>query len=188
MAWEDWVRYARTKEKGYPEKNPIFNGNFERETTGSPFDWQIAPATGVAAAFERDPSGKGRQRRLRLTFDGTQNVGDVGVAQQFYLVPGRYAFRAKVRSEGLTTDQGVAVTLTARSAHAASPSFDVTTDALRRTTDWVETRATFDVGGDGELVTLRLTRKPSLKFDRLVRGTVWLTDVMVLPAEATQEP
>ena len=187
-AWEDWVRYARMKDEGYPEKSLIFNGNFERETTGSPFDWQIVPAAGVTAAFERDPSGSGRQRRLRLTFDGTQNVGDVGVAQQLYLVPGRYVFRAKVRSDGLTTDQGVALTLTARSAHAASPSFDVTTDAVRRTTDWVEMRAAFDVGGDGELVALRLTRNPSLKFDRLVRGIVWLTDVMVLPVEATREP
>ena len=182
-AWDDWVSYVapgnvERNGEGYPATNRIFNGGFERESAGGVFDWRIDPRAGVKAAFDSEhlPEGK---RSLRLTFDGTENVGDVGVLQQVYLAPGHYVFRAHMRSQNLKTDQGVAF----RVSFDPSPSqLDVTTHALRGTVDWTSEAAEFDAPNEGGVVSVRVTRKPSLKFDKLVSGQVWIDAVTIEPA------
>lgn len=177
-AWTDWVRYAKSKEDGYPEKNLVFNGNFAREPTGSPFDWQISPVAGVKAVLEREPSARGTMRTLRLTFDGTHNVGDVGVAQRVSLTPGTYVLRAKVRTEGLTTDQGVAIKV--RTGLPSTP--DESTQPFTGATAPTDVELPFEIPSEADGVTIALSRKPSLRFDRLVRGTFWLEAVSLVRA------
>lgn len=174
-AWADWLMYAKTKQDGYPEKNSVFNGNMERDPSGSPFDWQISVPAGVRGVLEREPGASGGQRTLRLTFDGTQNVGYLGVVQQLYLTPGHYVFHARMRSDVLTTDQGVAFRLSSNGD--AADRVDVVTEPVRATTPWTTVNVEFDAPAGGGLMTVSVTRKPSLKFDRLVRGSVWIGDV-----------
>lgn len=177
-AWDDWVRYAaRGNAEGYPATNRIFNGGFERESAGGVFDWRIDPRAGVKATFDGDQPREGK-RSLRLTFDGTENVGDVGVLQQVYLAPGHYVFRAHVRSQNLKTDQGVAF----RISFDPSPiELDVTTEPVRGTVDWTSEAAEFDAPKEGGVVSVRIMRKPSLKFDKLVSGQLWIDAVTIEP-------
>ena len=84
---------------------PDLQRRFEREPSAVPFDWQIQKVPGVQVTLDKAAHADGR-RSPHLAFDGTANVTEVGVVQTVYLEPGHYTFRAQVRSDGLTTDQG----------------------------------------------------------------------------------
>ena len=72
----------------------------------------------------------------------------------------------------MSTDQGVAV----RVVHDKSPAqLDVTTAALRGSNDWTLVEAAFDAPPKGGLVRVLVVRRPSLKFDNLLSGIVWMT-------------
>ena len=43
----------------------------------------------------------------RIRLDGDHNVGDLGVQQMVFVKPGRYRFRAYVRTQQISTDQGL---------------------------------------------------------------------------------
>ena len=182
-AWEDWVSYAsRGNTEGYPTSNRIFNGGFERESGDAPFDWRLHAAKGVKVTFDGGQPLEAK-RALRLTFDGTENVGEIGVMQQVYLEPGQYVFRAHTRSHNLTTDQGVAFRI------SFEPSLrqpDLSTDVMRGTVERRAEDVEFEVPNEGGFVTVRLARKPSLKFDKLVKGTVWVDDVRIIPFAAVK--
>ena len=103
-----------------------------------------------------------------------------------------YRLRARVRSERLTTDEGVFVRLRreGRPAQAgaspgaglpARPAVDVATTAVLGTNPWHEVAQPFCVEGDSGLASLSLERRRSLKFDQLVDGVVWIDDVEVAP-------
>lgn len=175
-AWDDWVVYAKRKGvAGYPEQTLVFNGGFEKDSEGGPFDWTIQPRAGVKVTFDKDGPRDGT-RSLRLAFDGTENVGDVGVIQRTYLEPGHYRFSVHLRSHKLTTDRGVVFTI---SFDQSSPQLDLGMMGSRGTTDW--TKQTVDFDAPGGVVSMRLARKPSLKFDKLISGQVWLDTVTVEP-------
>ena len=95
-----------------------------------------------------------------------------------FLPEGRYRLQAWMRSEGLTTDQGVGLRVVSQDG---SLKLDVKTNSVLGTSDWLVVEAVFDVPVGGGLVRLLVARKPSLKFDNLVRGTVWVDDVRVGP-------
>lgn len=181
-AWDDWVRYAsRRNAAGYPRANRIFNGAFEREPSGAAFDWRIQLAAGVAATIVRD-GGESGVGALRLTFDGTQNVGDVGVEQWVYLEPGHYALRAHMRSDSLSTDQGIGFRI---SGGQAPTAFIAVTDTIRGTSNWTTLEADFDAPVNGGLTSVTLVRTPSLKFDKLLRGQLWITSVQIISCNPT---
>jgi hypothetical protein len=166
---------------GYPESNRIFNGDFEVDPTGSPFDWRIdrsRPAVrGAEMVFDDRVRHAGR-RSLRVAFDGTQNVGEIGVEQAVFLVAGRYRVRAYIRTHEVSTDEGVAL----RVVYAESPrALDFKTERLRGTNEWTMVEGQFAAPPSGGLVRVSLVRKPSLKFDNLIRGTVWVDEVSISP-------
>lgn len=185
-AWNDWVSYvwAARLEAGYPAENRIFNGGFEREPSAVPFDWQIQKVPGVLVTFDKGVHAEGT-RSLRLAFDGTENVSDVGVVQSIYLAPGRYTFRAQIRSDGLTTDQGVSFNI----RYDAAPSeLYVTTEAMLAPTDWTRVTAEFDAPSNGGMVSIRVVRKPSLKFDKLAKGNLRIDQIVITPANPLRQP
>jgi len=172
-----WALYAGTKSPGYPQANRIFNGDFESDPTGNRFDWRIEAREGAAVDFDETVRSSGR-RSLRIRFDGTQNLGEIGVEQTVFLPPGRYRFQAFVRTQEISTDQGVAFRLT--SEDAPQP-INVTTDPLRGTNEWTLTERLFEVPPSGALTRVSVARKPSLKFDNLIGGTAWIDQVAISP-------
>jgi hypothetical protein len=118
-------------------------------------------------------------RSLRIRFDATQNPGEIGVEQTVFLPPGRYRFQAHVRTQDISTDQGVGFRLT--SEDAPQP-LNVTTDALRGTTEWTLVERMFEAPPGGALTRVSVVRKPSLKFDNLISGTVWIDQVSIRPS------
>jgi O-antigen ligase len=168
-----WGRYAGQA----PEAQGVFNGDFEADPTGVLFDWRIEPARGVAIDFDRSAPYSGK-RSLRVRFDGTANVREVGLQQQVYLRPGRYRISAQIRAKELSTDQGVFLRV-AMVPPSSAKGLDVSTDPVRGSKDWTLIEGVFEGPPGGGLVRVTLARKPSLKFDNLLKGTVWVDEVSI---------
>jgi hypothetical protein len=63
-----------------------------------------------------------RRTGLETRFDGSTNVTDIGVRQHAVVSPGRFRLVAGVSAEGISTDEGVFVRLTAAENPANLPS------------------------------------------------------------------
>ena len=78
-AVQAWALYAGSRSPGYPEAERVFNGGFESDSSGSPFDWGVGKAPGAAIDFDTEVQHAGA-RSLRVQFDGTENVTAYGTA------------------------------------------------------------------------------------------------------------
>lgn len=175
-AADAWADFVRGRAAGYPDGTRVFNGDFEEEPSGSRFDWRLDERAGVVTTLDAAVARSGT-RALRVQFDGTQNVTDVGVEQWIFLPTGRYRFSAYVKAEAISTDRGVAFQL----VYDQAPSPPVTTEAVRGTHDWQLLEQIVEAPAEGGLARVRLVRQPSLKFDNLVRGTAWIDQVRLTP-------
>jgi tetratricopeptide (TPR) repeat protein len=92
-----WASYLAARRGDYPNPNLIFNGDFENEPTGAALDWRIANNPGVDV--NRDGHGaRNGNYSLHMVFHGTENVNYGHTAQTVCIRPGKYRFRAFVRS------------------------------------------------------------------------------------------
>jgi len=174
-----WSRQYQARSGGYGKTHFVFNGGFEDEFTGGPFDWSIRPSEGVQIARDSSERFEGKWS-LRLDFLKTQNVTRAGASQTLVVPPGAYRFQAWLRSEKLTTDQGVFVRLRPRSADSGT---EAQTPALLGSNEWRSAVAEIRVRGPQPAVyELEVARNPSLKFDRLLGGSLWIDAVELQPA------
>lgn len=176
-AAQAWALHAGDRSKGYPETNRVFNADFESEPSGSRFDWTIEQTPGAKIDFDRETAHSGT-RSLRIQFDGTQNLSSLGVRQSVFLQPGRYRFQAYVRTQNISTDEGIAFRV---ASEGAPNKLNFTTEPMLGTTDWKLVRHTFQAPPGTGLIEIRLVRTPSLRFDNLIRGTVWIDGVSINP-------
>jgi hypothetical protein len=174
-AWQAWTSCAGAREPGYPGRNAIFNPGFEREPAGAVFDWRIEPSPGVAAARDSSTAAEGHAS-LRIGFDHTVNLGDCGVSQRVVLAPGAYRFEARMKTEAITTDEGLGFRL----FDPENPArLDARTARLTATHDWTALWADFEVRASTRVIEIRVARTPSLRFDDKLGGTAWI-DGLVL--------
>jgi O-antigen ligase len=177
-AQQAWAGFAHASDRSYPERNRVFNGSFESQLSASPLDWTIEPVPGAVIDFDRAVHYSGAQS-LRMRFDGTQNVTKIGVTEKIFLKPGHYRLEAYLRTEDVSTDEGVAL----RVIDPDQPNLlNVTTESAVGTNGWKLVQHTFAVLPDTKLVELSLIRKSSLRFDNLIRGTVWVDAVAITPS------
>jgi tetratricopeptide (TPR) repeat protein len=169
-----WAAYLGDRKDGYLESNWLFNGDFESEMHSDFFlDWAAWGGGGVAVA--RDPEVKHTGAySLRMRFDGTQNVTDAHVGQRAVVAPGRYRFEAYLKTQELTTDQGLSLHIF--DATSASHA-DVRTEPLLGTHDWTKVDVNICVPPQTKTLQVRVVRRPSQKFDNLIKGTLWLDSV-----------
>jgi len=170
-----WAAHTSSRERGYRDSNWLFNGGFEREPAGTIFDWRITPAEGVQASRDSGEAASGKWS-LRVRFEGKENVSYHHVSQMAVVEPGMYRFRALMQTEAVTTDEGVGF----RIVDAEDPQrLDVSTERLAGTQRWREVEQAFRVPERTRLLEIEISRKPSLRFDNKISGTVWV-DAAVL--------
>lgn len=75
----------------------LFNGDFEKKPSGSPFDWRTLPGTNVIVDFASRPQNASN-RALVLDL-GPGRVEFRGVAQTILLPPGDYVFKGAFMGE-----------------------------------------------------------------------------------------
>lgn len=161
-----WAAYLGSRAKGYPASEALFNGSFYNEPSGCAFDWRITPVEGVEAVREAGA--------LRLRFLGSANVAYDHAVQAAYVSPGVYRLSASVRTENLTTNEGIAL----RVYDAESPGrLDARTGALLGTNDWTQVTQKVVVPPGTRLLMVRIVRNASLKFDNQIGGTAWISGV-----------
>ena len=117
---------------------------------------------------------------LRLHFDGEENTQFTHVSQKLVVVPGKHVFRAQVRTEGLTTDQGVYFRIF-DAENAAR--LDVQTEQVMEATDWTAFEKAFVVPPGTHLLEIQIVRVSSWKFDNKIAGTLWVDDVSVVAVQ-----
>ena len=170
-AAQAWQQYLGPRRGAYRRSNYIWNPRFELPLTGCRFDWSVrnTPAAEVAVA-----------RPLRIRFQGSQNVEFQHVSQAVFLDAGRYRFRARVRTEGLTTDQGLSLRI-------VGPGLERRTAAVTGTTDWTALETTFALPRPS-LVAVQVYRRPSTKFDNKIAGIAFLDTFELAPLSGSSRP
>jgi hypothetical protein len=172
-----WAGYLGKRRGAYPDGNRLFNGGFEAEFTPAALDWKLRPADGATAARASGVGHTGTSC-VRVDFLGRTNVAFDHVSQTAVVEPGLYRFRAFVKTDDITTDQGVRF----RIADAVSSErLEVITQGFTRTRDWTEVERPVRVPAGTRLVTVQVVRQASMKFDNKIRGTAWVDDVTLAP-------
>lgn len=139
------------------------------------FDWVAEPRPGVKAVWDPQVVHSGRHS-LRLDLAAADNLDFHHVFQRVWLDPGRYRLSGWVRTDGLTTDQGVGLRLTGAD-NAAGP--DASTPTITGSREWTQLSAEFTLRAPARLARVEIVRHPSDKFDNRPHGTAWIDDVAI---------
>jgi hypothetical protein len=166
------ARYLTPRGSSVSGSELVENAGFETAPSGVGFDWRVDPCSGVAVTVDSRLSHSGSSS-LRVVFDGQGNVDFHHVGQPVWLETGRYRLSAWVRSDDLTTDQGLAL-------HLKAPGLDVFTPAATGSQGWTPVTVEFTVSGSAVPGRLEIVRCPSARFDNRIRGTAWIDDVSLV--------
>jgi len=172
-----WKTALGTKAGSYGESNYAFNGGFESDFSTSPLDWKSEPRAGVEVSRDDITPDFGKWS-LKIHLDGKHNITDTGIHLKIAVPRGRYRLTARIRTEGLTTDEGIELRL--RSLDR-SPFTQWTSRSWLGTNAWSTLQANFEVPVAGNSYTLELLRNASQKFDRNIAGTIWIDNVRMEP-------
>jgi O-antigen ligase len=179
-AAQAWAHFLGDRRTGYLESTWLYNGDFESEGSGIAFDWRMENSgSDVNVAIDSSVAHTG-SHSLRIQFGGKENVNYGGISQTAFIKPGTYRFSAFVRTEGITTDQGIAF-------HIFCPEpgayLEIKTEQFTGTTDWKKTEKIITLPASAQLVTIQVVRPGSLRFDSHIAGTAWIDTVSLSKVE-----
>jgi hypothetical protein len=144
-----------------PAEGLLYNGSFETEPLNGGFDWRFSSTEHTEARRDTTVSKDGYASFL-VAFDGKENVDYSRLWHWLPLHKGSlYRLTFWMKIEGITTNEGIFVEVDGKSSEKQAGS-----------TDWQQFVLPFTATSD--LVTVRLRRVPSRKFDNLLAGKVWL--------------
>jgi len=177
VAASAWARYLGPRADDYDKSNYLFNGDFESDPAQSPFDWNLARTEGVEVTRDCTTASSGKCS-LRISFGGTQNLGFAAASQLAFVRPGTYRFHAFIRTEALTTDQGIRF----RISDAEVPALlDEVFGQVNGSSPWSSVEHDLVVAPNTRLLRIEVIRQRSMKFDNKVAGTAWIGDLMLEP-------
>jgi len=174
-----WIELARTGgviDSAFESKsNSVWNGEFEAPLTQASLDWQPGVASGYTMGVVAAEGFEG-SRALRLDFDGSQNLSLSTPGPKILVDPSQgYRLSFRARATDLSTDQGVYFEV----LDGSSQEVLLRTEPVLGTLAWTRFESSFDVGSESHWINLRVRRNPSLRFDSLFRGILWLDSVEV---------
>lgn len=174
IVWSNWLGASR-RAADYPSPNLLYNGSFEQPFTTCALDWRVTPYPSVQVT--RDPSQTHHgSTSLRLTFPGTENLSYAQVTQAVPVSPGLYSLTAWIRSEGLTTDEVPRFEV----VDAENPArLSVESASIKGTNQWTPAQTSFAVTSGTHLLSVRIVRHQSFKFDNKIAGTLWIDQVVL---------
>src|SRR5262249_40525764 len=111
---------------------------------------------------------------LRIEFAGSENVDYAHISQTAFVEPGIYRFAAFVRTEKITTDQGIAFRIYDPELQSR---LDIKTEGLTGTTNWKRVDLVIAVPQGTRLLRIQVIRRPSWRFDSHIAGTAWIDTV-----------
>jgi hypothetical protein len=172
-----WSQHLGARADDYDKSTYLFNGDFESDPVPSPFDWDVAHTEGVDVTRDCTTASSGKCS-LRIRFAGTQNLGFAAASQLAYVRPGTYRFHAFIRTEALTTDQGIRF----RISDAEVPAhLDEVFGQFTGSSPWSSVDHDLAVAPNTRLLRIEVIRQASMKFDNKVDGTAWIDDLKLEP-------
>jgi tetratricopeptide (TPR) repeat protein len=174
-----WKSFLGAEAGGFPDRNLVFNGGFERELDPKPvvLDWKITPAAEFETA--RDPAvAHAGSASLRIRFLGGSNVNYANIEELTAVAPGNHVLEAWIKTADLSTNEGVRLQIVDAEA---SGRLDLKTDSITGTRDWTRVSVPVAIPAGTRAVRISLIRLPSEEFDNRIRGTVWVDDVRLTP-------
>jgi hypothetical protein len=160
-------------------RNAVWNADFEHTLQGRPLGWTLVRSDHVRA---RQVKGEGLDgsAALRIEFLGKENLSFTGLSQTLVVEPGTdYRLSAHLRSEGITTDEGLFL----EALDKTNRRVLVSTEPVAGTENWRAVSEKVQVPNDGELLVLRLRRRPSRMLDSKIRGKIWIDRISLEPVE-----
>jgi tetratricopeptide (TPR) repeat protein len=174
---------------GLPHDDPanhslIWNGNFARDFANGGLDWRWNSPFGASLDFDAPPpSGSGRS--VRLDFSGGANLTLTEPLEFVPVDPGRrYHFHAAMKTEGITTENGILFSIGDPNHGAAS----VSTENLTGSHSWIPADVDYTTGPQTHFLVVQVRRSQSRMFDNKLSGTAWIGDVSLTPDSATPPP
>lgn len=168
-AWAEWRSYYQASRPEADWSQGVFNPGFELPPVEGAFDWHWGDVAGADASISSEDPQQGRYC-LKVAFSGETNVNYAHAGQSVVAGPGRYELAAFVKSQGITTNQGVAIEVT------GGGGLNAATEPLTGTTAWKRVTAEIHLPRPC-LLNLRVMRHPSAKFDNKIAGTFWMDNV-----------
>ena len=172
-----WAEFMGSRADDYDKSTYLFNGDFETDPALSPFDWNFARTEGAEVTRDCTTASSGKCS-LRISFAGTQNLAFTAASQLAFVQPGTYRFHASIRTEALTTDQGIQFRISDAEAPARlSEVFGQFTGS----SPWSSVDHDLAVGPQTRLLRIEVIRQASQKFDNKISGVGWIDDVELRP-------
>jgi hypothetical protein len=173
-AFQVWK--ARLQEEGlstFADSNLITNGDFEKEQIlGGGFDWKIEKVPGAEVSFDPSVAFEGK-RSLKIVFDGKENVDFYHVYQFVPLKSDtEYLLTANVKTQTVTTKSGLKIEVV-----GVGGSLHGVSETLTGDNEWRELIVSFRTPAQLQGGLVRVRREKADKFDRYIRGTVWIDNV-----------
>ena len=172
-----WAQQMGARADDYDKSTYLFNGDFESEPAQSPFDWNAAHTAGVEVARDCTTTRSGKCS-LRISFAGSRNLDIAAASELAFVRPGAYRFQAFIRTEALTTDQGIRF----RISDAETPArLDEVFGQFTGNSPWSRVDHDVVVAPETRLLRIEVVRQPSMKFDNKVAGTAWIDELKLEP-------
>lgn len=176
MAYAVWVGLIDLDEAG--ALGLIYNGGFEAEPTGLPFDWTITPARGMEIVRDPDIHVEGAAS-LKVTFGGGETNFN-NVQQTLILDPGRYRLSGQVRMDDLRNARGMRLALY---CYRPGPGLLAESPLFSGTSDWKRFAVDFEVPPQFcDYQTLRFELPARSNIEKRIEGSIWLDDLDIVPA------
>lgn len=184
MAYAVWVGLIDLDPAG--SLGLLYNGGFEQNATGLPFDWTITPARGMEIVRDTEIHAGGAAS-LRVTFGGGETNFN-NLQQTLILDPGRYRFSGQVRMDDLRNARGMRLALY---CYRPGPGLLAQSPLFSGTSDWKRFSVDFEVPPQFcDYQTLRFELPARSNIEKRIEGSIWLDDldiVPVPPADAAAE-
>lgn len=180
-----WLMFVATLDgRGLAELGNVFNGSFELDSSGLPFDWQFGRVAGAVIEQVQAVDDQGeRGRRLRIDFLN-RRVPFNHVSQLLLLDPGEYRLEGRVRLESLSNPRGLQWVVQC----APAPRTELLrSERFNGTRAWSRFGDEFSVPAEGcEAQWLRLQIPARIDAERQVSGRAWFDDMTVQRSKGEQ--
>jgi tetratricopeptide (TPR) repeat protein len=174
---------------GIPYNEPanrllIWNGDFTRDFLNGGLDWRWNFPFGTSIDFDTAPPSSGG-RSLRLDFSGGANLDLMEPLQFVPVEPNRrYHFHAAVKTEGITTENGISFLIS--DPNNGAPM--VTTENLTGPHTWTPVDVNYATAPVTHFLSIQLRRSPSRLFENKLSGTAWIGDVSLVASNGAGQP
>ena len=163
-----------------PPGSILWDGGFESNVRGGGFAWAFGdPPPGVLVSMDMRQRHSGKQS-VRMFFDGKHDTDFEGVCTNAVVRPGTaYQFSAWVRTQALTSDEGVRFRLYWFLDSNASGHTD--SQDSRGTQPWTHIEMPWTSGKDVHRARVCVRRNLSRGFDARIQGNAWIDDISLVP-------